>query len=219
MPFGTIYSYPNNPRVAKIQAVANLNGLSIETGDFQIGQTNKTPEFLAKFPLGKAPAFISADGVNIFESNAIAQYVAESGPAKDQLVGATPAERAKIAQWVQMAETEVSPPTVQCFISRIGMVPYDEATENQAIAKIERMLGALERHLSGRTWLATAEKLSLADLAVAAALVWGFNFVIDAELQAKYPGVVDWFKKVTSSEGVKEAFGEIKFVEKREAPK
>jgi len=34
----------------------------------------KTPEFLAKFPFGYLPAFEGADGVNLQESGAIADY-------------------------------------------------------------------------------------------------------------------------------------------------
>lgn len=184
-----------------------------------MGETNKTPEFLAKYPLGKAPTFSSSDGVHLFESNTIAQYVAEGGPAKDQLLGSTPAERAVISQWTQMAETEVAPPLVQCLLPRVGFAPYNEEVDVKALANTERVLGAMESHLAGRTWLATANKLSLADIAVASSLRYGFTYCIDAEMRAKYPGIMDWFRNVTSSEGVKEAFGEIKFIEKREVPK
>ncbi|KAL4936886.1 hypothetical protein BDV06DRAFT_204040 [Aspergillus oleicola] len=218
MAFGTIYSYPHNPRVSKIRAVANINGLTIKDGEFIFHTTNKTPEFLSKFPLGKAPVFESADGVNLFESNAIAHYIAESGPAKDQLLGTTPAERASIQQWATFSETEVANHVVTAFLPRFGLVPYNEETDNKAIANIERVLGALERHLDGKTWLATSEKLSFADIAVASALVWGFMFSVDAEMRAKYPVVVAWWKRVTESESVKEAFGETKFIKKREIP-
>ena len=60
------------------------------------------------------------------------------------------------------------------------------------------------------------EMLSLADITVASALQWGFAMVIDAEMRAKYPATVAWYERVVESEGVKEAFGEKKFVEKRE---
>jgi elongation factor 1-gamma len=39
-----------------------------------MGVTNKSPEFLAKFPFGKIPAFESADGFRLFEGDAIARY-------------------------------------------------------------------------------------------------------------------------------------------------
>ncbi|KAL2833895.1 glutathione S-transferase [Aspergillus cavernicola] len=218
MAFGSINSYPNNPRVFKCQAVANLNGLTLEDAEFTMGVTNTTPEYLSKFPMGKTPTFSSADGLHLFESNAIAQYIAENGPAKDQLLGSTPAQRASIQQWVQMSEGEITSHAVTCFLPRVGIVPFNQATEDRAIASLERALGALERHLPGRTWLASEEKLSLADIAVASGLVWGFNLVLDQEICAKYPGVISWFHKVTESEGVKEAFGETKFVEKRQPP-
>ncbi|KAL4950401.1 glutathione S-transferase [Aspergillus filifer] len=218
MAFGTIYSYPHNPRVSKIRAVANINGLTIEDGEFQFPTTNKTPEYLAKFPLGKVPAFETPNGVNLFESNAIAHYVAESGPAKDQLLGSTSAERAAIQQWAAFSETELANHVVTAFLPRFGLVPYNEETDNKAIANIERDLGALERHLQGKMWLATSEKLSFADIAVASALIWGFMFSVDEEMREKFPTVIAWWKRVSESEGVKEAFGETKFIEKRQVP-
>ncbi|KAJ1561529.1 hypothetical protein HK096_004366, partial [Nowakowskiella sp. JEL0078] len=73
-PIGKIYSYPNNPRVAKITIAAKFNGLEIEFVPIELGKDNKTPEFLSKFPLGKVPAFEGADGFTLFESNAITNY-------------------------------------------------------------------------------------------------------------------------------------------------
>ena len=54
--------------------------------DFKFGETNKSPEFLKKFPLGKVPAFEGSDGVLLTESNAIAYYV-----ANDELRGGSEA--------------------------------------------------------------------------------------------------------------------------------
>ncbi|KAL2864053.1 glutathione S-transferase family protein [Aspergillus lucknowensis] len=217
-PFGTIYSYPNNPRVAKIRAVANINGLTLEDAPFTFRETNRTPDFLAKFPLGKVPAFTSADGVNLFESGAIAQYVAESGPARDQLVGSSPAERALIQQWILLAENEITTHCMTCLLPRLGVGKYDEAAETRALQGMERALAALETRLASRTWVATEAKLSLADITIVQSLVWGFRLVIDREMREKYPVVVAYFKRVIESEGVKEAFGEPVFVEKREVP-
>ncbi|KAL5359959.1 glutathione S-transferase [Aspergillus floccosus] len=218
-PFGKIYSYPNNPRVAKAQAAANINGLELEVPEYKMGETNRTPEFLAKFPFGKVPAFEGADGTTIVESDAIAQYVAESGPAADQLLGATPAQRALIRQWITFADGETIAPVIQLVVPRLGIRPFDEATEKSALEKLERSLGYMEKHLAGRTWLVTADKISLADITLASALQWGFVFAIDAEMRAKYPNVMAWYKRTIETEGVKQAFGEQKYVEKRETPK
>ena len=50
------------------------------------GETNKSAEFLKKFPLGKVPAFEGSDGLTLTESNAIAYYV-----ANDELRGGSDA--------------------------------------------------------------------------------------------------------------------------------
>lgn len=105
-------------------------------------------------------------------------------------------------------------------IWQMGLRKYTAEELEEHLAKVERALGAVEAHLKtggGRKWLATEEKLSLADISLVAALNWGFATVLDAELRAKYPNVVAWYERTIESEGVKQAFGEKKFVEKRPA--
>ncbi|CRL26825.1 Glutathione S-transferase, N-terminal [Penicillium camemberti] len=217
-PFGTIYSYQPSPRVMKAQAAANLNGLEIAVPEYAMGKTNRTPDFLSKFPLGKVPAFEAANGTTLFESDAITQYIAESGPAAEQLIGATPAERATIRQWICYAQGEILDPVTQLALWRIGIRPYDEQIEVANLARLERSLECLETHLKGRTWFVSNEKLSLADITVAAALVWGFSMAIDAEMRQKFPSVVTWYERILEADGVKQAFGEKKFIEKRQGP-
>ena len=65
--------------------------------DFKFGETNKAPEFLKKFPLGKVPAFEGSDGVLLTESNAIAYYV-----ANDELRGGSDAAaRAQVRYFLE----------------------------------------------------------------------------------------------------------------------
>jgi elongation factor 1-gamma len=70
---GKIYGYPG-ANVWKAQVAAKYNGLEVEFVPVKMGVDNKTPEFLAKFPLGKVPTFEGADGLLLNESNAIAYY-------------------------------------------------------------------------------------------------------------------------------------------------
>ncbi|KAJ5387238.1 hypothetical protein N7509_009779 [Penicillium cosmopolitanum] len=220
-PFGKIYTYPNNARVIKAQAVANLNNLELTISDFQMGITNRSPEFLAKFRLGKVPAFEGADGTTLIESDAITQYIAESGPAAPQLLGSTTLQRAQIRQWILFADGETLGPTIELLLPRVGLRPFDAEKEKISLERLERSLGFLEEHLKdGKVWLSSSEKqgLSLADITVASALTWGFSRVIDVEMRAKYPVLEEWFKRTIQAEGVKQAFGEQTFVEKRTTP-
>ncbi|RAL05542.1 glutathione S-transferase family protein [Aspergillus ibericus CBS 121593] len=212
--FGTIYSYPNNPRVMKTQAAANFNGLTLTNAEFTMRVTNREPSFLAKFPMGKVPAFEAADGTLLVESDAITQYVADSGPAAGQLLGENPAERALIRQWICFADTELNSSIALLAYWRLGFREYSENTEKEGLEKLNRSLEYMEKRLADRTWIAT-DRLSLADISVVAALYWGFALVIDAEMRKNYPGLVAWYERTIESEHVKEAFGPKNFVEKR----
>jgi hypothetical protein len=58
MSLGKIYSYPNNPRVAKTLIAAKYNGASVEVVDIKIGEDTKDAAFLKKFPLGKVSSLL-----------------------------------------------------------------------------------------------------------------------------------------------------------------
>lgn len=71
--------YPDHPNliitIGQVRAAAVLAGVNIELpAGYVHFRDNKKPEFLAKFPHGKIPAFEGADGVKIFEGSAIARY-------------------------------------------------------------------------------------------------------------------------------------------------
>ncbi len=74
----TLFTYPDNFRACKVLIAAQYSGVEVkvvsEPPEFVLGQTNKTTQFLDNFPLGKVPAYLTADGNTIYESNAIAYY-------------------------------------------------------------------------------------------------------------------------------------------------
>ncbi|KAH7141145.1 glutathione S-transferase [Dactylonectria macrodidyma] len=212
---GTIWTYPFNPRAMKVEAVAAVNGLTVDHApDFAMGKTNKTPEFLADFPMGRVPTFKSASGLALFESDAITQYVAESGPASAQLLGATAEERGVIRQWIDFADHELFEPLTKLILWRYGMAPFNEEAEKSAFQHLNISLTVLEKQLQGRQHIAS-EQLSLADISVAASLYWGFAQVIDLELRDKYSQTAEWYLRVIRDERVKSAFGEKNFIEVR----
>lgn len=56
-----------------MRLTAKLSNVHIDYDEaFEFGKSNKTPEYLAKFPLGQTPGFESADGLRLTESTAIA---------------------------------------------------------------------------------------------------------------------------------------------------
>ncbi|KAG6431957.1 hypothetical protein SASPL_103529 [Salvia splendens] len=80
-----------NKNANKTLIVSEFNGVKVELAkDFQMGVTNKTPEFIKMNPIGKIPVLETPDGP-IFESNAIARYVARLNP-KNNLFGSSSIE-------------------------------------------------------------------------------------------------------------------------------
>lgn len=52
----TLYTYPKNFRAYKALIAAQFSGAKVTVApesEFKFGETNQTPDFLAKFPLGK----------------------------------------------------------------------------------------------------------------------------------------------------------------------
>lgn len=75
-PIGKLHGFAGNSRFRRALAVATYCGLDVETDpNFTMKDGAwKTPEFLKKFPLGYLPAFEGADGLNLQECGAIADY-------------------------------------------------------------------------------------------------------------------------------------------------
>ncbi|KAI8651919.1 hypothetical protein LRP88_10912 [Fusarium phalaenopsidis] len=213
---GTIWTYPFNPRAMKVQAVAAVNGRTVDLApDFVMGKTNKTPEFLADFPMGRVPTFKSLDeGLALFESDAIAQYAAESGPASAQLLGTTAGERAVIRQWIGFADHELFEPLTTLILWRYGMASFNQEAERASLKRLIISLEIVEKHLHSRQYIGTQD-ISLADISVAAGLYWGFAQVIDAELRDKFPRTTDWYLRVIEDERLASAFGDKNFIEAR----
>lgn len=102
------------------------------------------------------------------------------------------------------------------WIPRMGLRSFDAGTEKLATKGLVNALTVLERQLEGAKWL-VGKEVSLADISVASALVWGFSKFIDAEMRGEFPAVVSWYERVLETEGVRQAFGEKDFIEKRRA--
>ncbi|KAF9994095.1 Elongation factor 1-gamma [Entomortierella chlamydospora] len=211
---GTIYSYPQNPRVFKSLIVAKYNGLDVKVDNsFVMGTTNKTPEWIAKFGASQVPAFEGTDGTVIIESGAIAYYLAyykESSP----LIGRSNAENAHIQQWIQFVDLSIAPSLGQWIFPLIApeRAPYNKATETQAIEKVKNQLQILERHLVKKTYL-VGERVTFADIASATSLYNGFKLVFDAPFRQLYPAITRWFTTIVNQPNFKDVAGEFKLCE------
>ncbi|KAG0379723.1 Elongation factor 1-gamma [Mortierella sp. AD032] len=207
MTVGTIYSYPQNPRVFKALVVAKYNGLEVKVDDkFVMGTTNKTDAWIAKFGASQVPAFEGVDGTIIIESGAIAYYLAHL-KADSTLIGRSNAEEAHIQQWVQFVDCSLTSALSAWIYPILGYSPYNKASETAAIERTRSNLATLERHLIKKTYL-VGERVTLADISSAAALFGGFKMVFDADFRKEFPAVTRWFTTIVNQPHFKAVAGE-----------
>ncbi|KAI5783330.1 glutathione S-transferase [Pyronema domesticum] len=209
-PYGTLYTWPGNPRIPQSLIAAKMNNLEIVLPEFKFGKDNIDPAWISKFPMAKVPALEThtEPPVYIAESAAIAHYLADVGPAREQLLGATPAERGRIQQWIFHAEEEVMPHVFTGLRPKLGRAVYDAELEAKALSSLERIVKVMEKQLEKSMWLADTEGFSMADLSVAGCLNSGFKLWLNKEWRDKYPKLMEWYNRLSEDANVKEVYGE-----------
>jgi len=202
---GTLYTYPDNFRAQKALIAAKYSGAQLTVAkDFVFGETNKTPDFLKKFPLGKVPAFEGSDGTILTESNAIAYYV-----ANDELRGGNDAAaRAQVVQWMCMADNEILPASCTWVFPTMGIMQYNKNATDRAKEDIKAALKTLNDHLLTRTYL-VGECVTLADIAVACTLLSLYKQVLDPSFRKPFMNVTRWFTTIVNQPKAKDVLGAV----------
>jgi len=208
MATGTLYTYPDSFRAYKILIAAQYSGADVKVAsqppEFKFGETNKTDDFLQKFPLGKVPAYEDKNGLRLFESNAIAHYV-----GNDALRGAAPEEAAQVQQWVNFADNEILPASCTWVFPCLGLMQYNKQNTEHAKEDIKKALGVLNKHLETRTYL-VGERISQADITVAVNLLQLYQNVLDPEFRKPFVNTNRWFNTIINQPQVKSVVGDVK---------
>mmetsp|Transcript_22239 Transcript_22239/g.77064 ORF Transcript_22239/g.77064 Transcript_22239/m.77064 type:complete len:433 (+) Transcript_22239:46-1344(+) len=185
-----LYTYPGNFRAFKALIAAEYQGIDIEVPDFDVDASAKTPEFLAMSPMGKVPVLSTPQGA-IFESNAIARYVARLRRDTD-LYGRTFFESAVVDSWVDFCAHELELPCTMWVYPIIGYMPFNALAHAKAVEHVEAALATLDAHLQDKTFI-VGDSVTLADIAIVSALVYPAKFALDGAFRAKFANVFRWF--------------------------
>jgi len=206
---GTLYTYPENFRAYKALIAAQFSGAKVNVAqNFVFGETNKTEDFLKKFPLGKVPAFETSDGKYLTESNAIAYYV-----ANDQLRGNTDELRAQVIQWFGFADSEILPASSAWVFPLLGIMPYNKVNVENAKEDIKKVMTYLNNYLQSKTYL-VGERLTLADISVAMTMLYLYQYILEPNLRKPYQNVNRWFETVMNQPQVVAVVGNFKMADK-----
>ncbi|MGE0154541.1 MAG: glutathione S-transferase family protein [Reyranellaceae bacterium] len=192
----TLYDHPDSGNAYKIRLLLSQLDIPYKRVvlDIDKGET-RTPEFLAKNPNGRIPAFQLEDGTVLPESNAIMFYLAEGTPYLpfDRL------GRAQVLQWMFFEQYNHEPniATVRYWIKhRVPTTAFIEAAMPVKRQAGYAALDVMEQHLKRREFF-VGERYSIADIAL-----YAYTHVaheVDFDLKP-YPAIRAWMDLVSLQE-------------------
>lgn len=199
-----IYDFAGAPNPKRLRVFLAEKGINVpvEQVDIISGQ-NRTPQFLAKNPMGGLPVLELDDGSHLPESLAIMEYFDELHP-NPPMIGSDPVERARVRAAERIAELGVLTPIGTIFqnthpfmAGRLKQSP--DAAEN-ARARLQANLAVMD-NLIGNHPFVVGKKPSIADCTLLAAL--DFATFAGIEIDPSFKNLNRWyadFKKRPSAE-------------------
>jgi len=208
-----LWTDPHQPSGQIIRAVAAFGGIPLELPTYKHDVSNKTSEFLAKFPHGKIPAFEGADGFKLFEGLSIARYLASLSP-NSGLLGKSQQDAALVDQWLHLSESEVETNSSLIFQLLNKMIsPYNKSTHDTFVERAARALRTLNRHLEERTYF-VGENLTLADIVIAYVVRIAATVYLDAPLRTEMPHLIRHAEDIASRPQLNGLWEKVKYIEK-----
>ncbi|OAY45043.1 elongation factor 1-gamma isoform X2 [Manihot esculenta] len=206
-----LHSGKTNKNAFKTLIAAEYSKVKVElVENFEMGVSNKTPEFLKMNPIGKVPVLETPDGP-VFESNAIARYVTRL-KADNPLYGSSVIDYARIEQWIDFASLEIDANLLAWIKPRMGYAQYLPPVEEATISALKRGLGALNTHLASNTYL-VGHSVTLADIITTCNLSMGFAYLMTKSFTSEFPHVERYFWTMVNQPNFKKILGEVKQTE------
>jgi len=164
------------------------------------GGAHKEPEFLARHPFGKVPAF-EHDGFPLYESGAILRYVDEvfAGP---RLQPEDAHARARMNQAISIADNYAYTSMIfPIVVERLDKSSIDEAAIAEALPQARTSLAAFASLLGDRDFLA-GEAPGLADLHLVPIYDYFAQTPEGETLLAEVPTLRRWWERMNARPSV-----------------
>jgi len=199
-----LYDFPFSPNCRKVRAVAYELGIPFERVRVDLlAGGSRTPEHLARNPMGRVPVLEDGDLV-LWESTAIIRYLA----AGTALLPAARRTAAEVDRWIAWQLAHLGPALSKVGFERIikkmaGRGTPDEAAIAAGAADFAQMSAVLDGALAGKEFV--AGPLSVADFALVAHYSLAPACGLDV---APYPRVEAWLARVSARDSMKRALDE-----------
>jgi GSH-dependent disulfide-bond oxidoreductase len=164
-----LYSLPT-PNGVKVSIMLEETGLPYEPHLVRFDANDQlSPEFVSLNPNGKIPAILDPNGpggqpLPLFESGVILLYLAEKA---QRFLPEDAAGRYATIQWVMFQVGGIGPMFGQVgfFHKFAGKDFEDKRPRDRYVGEAKRLLGVLDRHLAGRSWI-MGETYTIADIMI-----------------------------------------------------
>ncbi|MDE1989035.1 MAG: glutathione S-transferase N-terminal domain-containing protein [Betaproteobacteria bacterium] len=153
-------------------------------------------------PLGKIPALVLDDGVCLFDSQVITEYLDAINPV-GHLIPEPTRERALVKRWEALADGILDAGVAIVLELRRPENERSPAWLEKQRGKMERGLALMSRELGQRPWC-TADAMNLSDIATGCMLLWlDFRFP-DLDWRKRYPNLDALANKLAQRKSFKE---------------
>jgi glutathione S-transferase len=191
-----LHAFPPSPRGFKVVAVASHLGVPHEFVFCDLTKgVQKSPEFTALNPNQRMPV-LEGDGWSLWESNAIAQYLATLRPG---LLPMDERARADVTRWMFWDSSDWDPACATLIFERFvkglfrGEGP-DPVEVEKGLTKFHRVASVLNQHLKGKKFV-TGDQLTVADFSMGAPLIMAEPAGLPV---SDYPEIVRWYAQLTA---------------------
>ncbi|KAA1183065.1 glutathione S-transferase [Rhizobium tropici] len=188
----TVYGMAISGHVHRVRLFLEILGLPytyVET----TAEDRSSPEYCAISPLCQVPCIRDGE-ITLSDSNAILVYLAERYAPEGNWILRDPLGAAHLQRWFSIAAGELRYGPALARAINLLQRPLDPEPPRALAAKL---FGMIERHLSGRPYLA-AEHPTLADIAL-------YSYVSHAPeggiSLTPYPAVTVWLKRIEAIPG------------------
>lgn len=166
--------------------------LDLKLLDFQKGD-NRTPEYLARNPMGKVPTLTDGDFV-LWESAAVVWYLARTSGG-GAIAPEEPRAQADMLRWMFFGASHLDPYFTTLVVERFIKARRGEQTDEALAASAEqwltRFLPVVEQQLAGREYV--TGQFTLADITLGCTIELSPLLKIDL---APYPNVRAWLARL-----------------------
>lgn len=166
-----LYCAPNTYAMSA-QAILEELGVPYELNWVTIFSETPDPDFIRVSPHGRVPALVDAHGP-VFESGAIALYLADKHPEAGLAVPADHPQRARMLQWLFYLSSTLQPDVIIQFHPAFYFDGPDDQSRLKAasLARLAKVLATIDDALDPGPFF-LGEQMTVCDICLATQAVW-----------------------------------------------